>query len=252
MKSLFRNILLGLFLGMATLGSSAEKELPSPEAVREVLFPRKGEDEARENRKKDSGPLRLGTLSYYLEKGEEYLELEEYNRARVQLAKALEKEPENLEALIGYGSSLEALGDRTEALEIFRRAARLHPEEPRPWLKIGNVLMPSSEKALQDEAREAYEKALSLAPEYHYALYNLALLDRKAGREEQALERLRQVLEQAPDFEAAHLQLGLLYRDYLQDLEKARHHFERYVEMDGGHKEKVKQMLKKLESGKSN
>jgi tetratricopeptide (TPR) repeat protein len=85
---------------------------------------------------------------------------------------------------------------------------------------------------LKDElaARNAFEDAIKIDPDYEEALYNLAVLDEDKDRErsETLLERAIQI---DPDYLSAHQVLGRLAQK-MEDLPRADYHFRRCLEID--------------------
>ena len=75
------------------------------------------------------------------------------------------------------------------------------------WNDLGNLLELAGR---DDEAREAYEKALALDPKLVSAHYNLGLLLRQAGEERPAMKHFREVVELAPRDAWAWFQVGSL------------------------------------------
>jgi tetratricopeptide (TPR) repeat protein len=65
---------------------------------------------------------------------------------------------------------------------------------------MGNTLFTMSQN---ERARECFERTLSLNPDYWPAQYNLALLYFQAGRFDQAIRKLKIVLDWQPDFKDA-------------------------------------------------
>ncbi|HEY1464835.1 MAG TPA: hypothetical protein VGF44_15575 [Terriglobales bacterium] len=86
--------------------------------------------------------------------------------------------------------------------------------------------------ALDDElaARNAFEDAIRIDPDYEEALYNLAVLDEDKDRERsQAL--LERAIQIDPDYLLAHQVLGRLAHK-MEDLPRAEYHFGRCLEID--------------------
>lgn len=76
------------------------------------------------------------------------------------------------------------------------------------WNDLGNLLQLAGRV---DEAREAYEHALSLDAKLVSAHYNLGLLLRQAGEQRKAMDHFREVVELAPNDAWAWFQVGALH-----------------------------------------
>lgn len=81
-----------------------------------------------------------------------------------------------------------------EAERVMHVGISLNGREPNLWNNLGNIL--SAAKRIS-EAREAYQKALDVAPDYRPVLINLAGVEANFGNLDRAIELLRDVLDTA-------------------------------------------------------
>lgn len=81
-----------------------------------------------------------------------------------------------------------------EAEKVMRVGISLNGREPNLWNNLGNIL--SADKRI-GEAREAYLKALDIAPDYKPVLINLAGVEANFGNLDRAIELLHEVLDAA-------------------------------------------------------
>lgn len=124
------------------------------------------------------------------------------------------------------------------AKEAFDRALELDDRAVHAWVGKGIyelrkdegwlILLESLKKILDRDhismAIKAFERALALEPDFLPARYDLALAYRQRRGEQSyraAIEELRRIVEEAPEFGSAPMLLGLTYRD-LGDLEGMR------------------------------
>jgi tetratricopeptide (TPR) repeat protein len=86
--------------------------------------------------------------------------------------------------------------------------------------------------ALDDElaARDSFEDAIKIDPDYEEALYNLAVLDEDKNPEK-SLALLERAIQVDPDYLLAHQVLGRLAQK-MKDLPRADYHFRRCLEID--------------------
>ena len=86
----------------------------------------------------------------------------------------------------------------------------------------------------------AVDAALSLNPDYAPALNQKGLLLRRKGEFHEAEAAYLKAVTASPDYALAHYNLGVLNELYLQRLDAALQHFERYQEIEGEDKQVTK------------
>lgn len=91
------------------------------------------------------------------------------------------------------------------ALATQQRLAEQHPDDPAVHNDLGNLLHLAERP---EEAKAAYERALSLDSEHRSALFNLSLLQQEIGRRRQARRNLHRLLDLEPGNAWAHYHLG--------------------------------------------
>ncbi len=121
-------------------------------------------------------------------------------------ALALAPQDKNIRSVLGpIGWILLRQGDNEEALEHFRLAQKNNPEEFRPYLGSAAIHLAEEDYAA---AAAAYESAAERIPFDPFTWVRMAMAYKFAGDLEKAEERLRYVLEREPQMTEARLQLG--------------------------------------------
>ncbi len=142
------------------------------------------------------------------------------DRALGELGRALELNPQYVEALIHQGLVLNELGRTDEAQEAFSRAAERLSEPtaglPSPVAaQLANRHAELAESYVaagaMNRAIEQYQAALELGPEFHDLRYRMARLLLEAGRPLEAREALEEVVSARPNFVEAEAALGLAH-----------------------------------------
>jgi Flp pilus assembly protein TadD len=110
-----------------------------------------------------------------------------------------------------------------EALQAYRRAAQLDASFYDAQYNLG---LAASESGNSTLALSAYEMALAIQPESLDARYNFGLVLRQTGYVIDAVTQFEKILAQYPNEPRAHLALGNLYAQQLQNLPKARQHYQ--------------------------
>jgi len=123
-----------------------------------------------------------------------------------------------------------AEGDATEAELLLETFVLEYPDYPGAHVNLAILYA-----AKQDDAavEAALIRALELAPGHAAALNQLGMLRRRQGRFEDAEAAYLKAVTADPEYPLAHYNLGVLYELYLQQLDAALQHFERYQELSG-------------------
>jgi tetratricopeptide (TPR) repeat protein len=139
-------------------------------------------------------------------------------RALDELERAIELNPQYVEALIHRGLVLNELGRTDEAEEAFDRAAAslTQPTGGLPAPVAAQLANRHAELAdtyagagALDRGIQQYEQALELGPQFHDLRFRMARLLIEAGRPLEAREALEEVLRARPSFIDAEAALGL-------------------------------------------
>jgi Flp pilus assembly protein TadD len=135
-------------------------------------------------------------------------------QAYAAFERALALEPRDAELLADYGEALARYGRPAEAEATLRRALALAPHAARPLGLLGQFEASRARTAAdRAAARELLERARARAPEDAGLQYNLALLDRRDGRDQEAILLLKSCLTQDPRYGEAYLALGQIYQN---------------------------------------
>lgn len=110
------------------------------------------------------------------------------HEAREAYRRALELEPDSIEARVNLGRLLHQLGLLAEAEAEYRYAVELYPRDATAWFNLGVVL---EDRGRLEEAISAYELAVELEPALGDAFYNLARLYEDLGDTARAMRCLR-------------------------------------------------------------
>jgi len=149
-----------------------------------------GNGAAADNATAENLSITEDPVSWY-ERGKELYFQGQLEEALNALEKALELDPEYVDAWNGKGIVLDDLGRYEEAIEAYDKALALDPEFAYAWNNKGNAL---GNLGRYEEAIEAYDKALALDPEYADAWYNKGIALGNLDRYEEAIEAYEKAL----------------------------------------------------------
>lgn len=119
-------------------------------------------------------------------------------------------------------------GDLASARQAYQRAIRLNPQYARAQTNLGALYRETGET---DRAIQAFSAALQSEPDLLEALNNLGLVYRDQGKFQEALVAFKQVIQKNPELAEAHFNLGLVYRD-MGYSQKAFAHLSKAVRLD--------------------
>lgn len=130
--------------------------------------------------------------------------------------------------------SVMAAGDDIEAELRFAEFVLRYPDYPGAHVNLA-ILQRRGNNLEQAEA--SINNALAIAPDYTPALNQLGMVRREQGQFEAAEDAYLRAIAADPDYPLAHYNLAVLYELYLQRLEPALEHFQRYQALTGEDKQ---------------
>lgn len=138
--------------------------------------------------------------------------------------------PPAARTLYEQATAVMATGDYGEAELRFKEFLLQYPQFPGPWVNLAII---HSNNADDAAARAAVDEALALDPDNAAALNQLGRLLRRNGNFLEAEAAYLKAVTVSPEYALAHYNLGVLNELYLQRLDSALQHFERYQEIVG-------------------
>jgi adenylate cyclase len=143
-----------------------------------------------------------------------YLQKREYDRAIVEIERALALSPSSGDVHIMLAHALTFSGRPEEAIPVAKRAIRLNPFSPPPYF---SVLAHAYGRAGHfEEAVSTYKKALQRSPDNFFAHVILTYLYNRMGLEKEARAEAAEVLRLNPKFSVDNYLAWAPYRDERQ------------------------------------
>ena len=127
-----------------------------------------------------------------------------------------------------------AAGDFLDAELRFKEFLLQHPGYPGAHVNLAIIHANNGDDTA---AQSAIDSALAINPGYAQALNQQGMLLRRNGKFLEAEAAYLKAVTARPDYALAHYNLGVLNELYLQRLDVALQHFERYQELVGGDKQ---------------
>ena len=119
-----------------------------------------------------------------------------------------------------------------EAERAYRAATQVDPAYFEAQFNLG---LAAAEAGHLSAALTAYEYALAIQPESADARYNFAIRLKQANHFADAAHELEKLIARAPNETRAHLGLGNLYSQQLNQPAQARAHYQKVLDTDPGH-----------------
>ncbi len=124
------------------------------------------------------------------------------------LKKLVQEQPKLTRAQLMLAEAYRAKGDAEDALQVYGQLRQSFPNDPQVPLLMGFALVEQRKEAA---ARQAFEDALKLSPDYIPALEQLVNLDLAENQYSRAMERVRKQLAKSPEVAETHLLLAEIY-----------------------------------------
>ena len=138
----------------------------------------------------------------------------------------LEKNPNDVRAVAGFGRVQDQLGNTVEGEKYLRRACELAPKEPAPWNDLANSHFKRNKLA---EAITCQEQAVALQPTNAQYRGTLARYLIDAGRTDEAVQQLAAVHGEA----AANFEVGTLL-DRQRQPDRAQQYIQKAIALNPG------------------
>jgi tetratricopeptide (TPR) repeat protein len=116
-------------------------------------------------------------------------------------------------------------GDTEQALELLIQVSTDAPDKPYVFTNLGLAYFKLEKLEL---AEEAFQEAIIRSNKDAVAYNHLGILQRYKGQFEEARNQYQRALRIDSGYALAHLNLGILFDLYLQDLKLALQHYQQY------------------------
>ncbi len=137
--------------------------------------------------------------------------------------------------------------DYQKKIGLLQEVVAKEPANRGAWVQLGHSYFDSGQSM---EAIAAYDKALELNSNDPNVLTDQGIMFRRVGWFDKAIENFNRANSLNPAHQQSLFNLGIVYRDDLQDIERAKEAWNRYLAVvpTGEGAERVKAMLEHLEN----
>jgi len=147
----------------------------------------------------------------YLEKGKQYLEENNYEKAKVEFKNVLQIDPKFAEGYYYMGKIEEHRKDLRKALGNYQKSVELKPDYLDAKANIAKIYTFVGTKEYIDKANKEIKEILQKKPDHVMAMLVAATLDAKAGNKQKAIEKLKSIIAKSPDEKDAYSLMASIY-----------------------------------------
>lgn len=110
----------------------------------------------------------------------------------------LSENPDDHRAWYMLGLTHQQMGQVNEAMQAYRRAMQLRPENPDYLSSLGEMILVSGGQGSHDQAEPLFRRALQVQQDHPAPRYYLAVIKDMKGQHEEAIDELVALLKEAP------------------------------------------------------
>lgn len=135
-------------------------------------------------------------------------------------------------------------GQVNESIDFFRQLIALAPEYRHAHTNLGLLLLQQNQ---HQQAKAEFLTAIEQDKKDAIAYNHLAIIERQDGQFNEARAHYQEALNINPDYANAHLNLGILLDIYLQQLDQALAHYQKFQALTENRDETVTKWIADLE-----
>jgi len=134
----------------------------------------------------------------YLKRAKEFLDKKDFGRALLELRNAQQAMPNDAEPYFQTGVAQLSLQAIPQAFNAFRKAVELNPKHTGAQLKIAELMLASRNKDQMEQAVTRLRDVLQATPEDTEAIDAMAVAEMRLGKTTEAADRLEETLRKFP------------------------------------------------------
>jgi tetratricopeptide (TPR) repeat protein len=161
-----------------------------------------------------------------LKLGQDRLELEQYDQAVAALEQAAKAQPQDIKVNYTLAQAYQKAGQLEKAEATYENLAAINPTDAATY--YSQIVKMYDEAGRNENAIEAAKKVIELSPKSEIAVFNLGIMYQKLKRYDEAIATFKQALQIKADYDAAYYNIGLCY-SYLKNYKDSIDAFKNYV-----------------------
>ena len=157
-----------------------------------------------------------------------YKELGDYQKASSSYDKTIQIQPNNIKALNNFGNIQRELGEYQKAINSYEKAIKLQPNNAITYNNLGNAFR---DLGNYQKASSSYEEAIKLQPDYADAHNNFGNTLKELGEYQKAISCYKKAIQIKKNSAETYYNLALVYKE-LGDQKKAEDSYEMAVKYE--------------------
>jgi len=145
----------------------------------------------------------------FLRLGLARLELGQFDLAVTALESARKDQPKDVKVNESLALAYQKAGQLEQAEAVMKQLAEITPAAATKY--YSDIVKMYDDAGRNENAIEAARKVIELNPKSEIAIFNLGIMYQKLKRYEEAITAFQQALQVKPDYDAAHYNIGLCY-----------------------------------------
>ncbi len=162
----------------------------------------------------------------YVKLGEDRLALAQFEPAVAALEQAAQAQPKDIKVNYTLAQAYQKAGQLEKAEAAFKGLAELNQADATTY--YSQIVKMYDEAGRNENAIEAAKKVIELSPKSEIAVFNLGIMYQKLKRYDEAIATFKQALQVKSDYDAAYYNIGLCY-SFLKNYKESIDAFKNYV-----------------------
>jgi tetratricopeptide (TPR) repeat protein len=161
-----------------------------------------------------------------LKLGEDRLALGQFDQAVAALEQAAQAQPKDIKVNYTLAQAYQKAGQLEKAEATYKNLADLNATDATTY--YSQIVKMYDEAGRNENAIEAAKKVIELSPKSEIAVFNLGIMYQKLKRYDEAIATFKQALQVKSDYDAAYYNIGLCY-SFLKNYKESINAFKNYV-----------------------
>ena len=153
----------------------------------------------------------------YMEKGKEYFAEKNFEKAKIEFKNVMQIDPKFAEAFYFMGQAEEQNRDLQKAAGSYNQAIQLDPGHNNAKAKLARIFSMVGTDEYVGKAKDLLKEVFASEPEHLEATLVDAMLDSKDANKDQAIAKLKKIIEKDALFTEAYTVLAVIYAFKDQD-----------------------------------